>query len=1859
MPVSKELACTCGRPANADMLLNCVTCKRSWHASCVEGAVDSDGREYSCPTCCEGASGSSAPPALDATTDQFAALNLNGANEQFNTYRRRSSNFSIADDEVPRNTGAKPRRLQTIDSAGTNASTTTPLAPPRLAVDVNDTRTGVLPAAYLQNMVNAAIRHNIQETRRITEQNMQQMRNMVAEAMTDVRAQMQQLQPRPVPQPNLDRVRANDANQLAPGIYLQREPDYHKLPQFDGQDPQSWVRFEVAYQHQRRRGITNDRLISNMTAALKGDAYEVVAAQLMWRADPELIMQQLRRWYGNADRVLDRLTQSIFDATAPRDQPKHQLRKFAILVQRLVTNIVQYEREEQLHSVYVERAIVKKLRDEHKDAWGAIKRQHPNHNLRHLAEFLIERAQDLSAEVPERHTASKRPPIKRIGFNDPNYDVYDDEVADADSDSETAMVAAVRAGYRRNLKCFECGDKHILIHCRIFLNQTIPERITTATKRKVCTSCLASTEHGSDDCEYKRACSFGDCQETHHWLLHTATKLCTVSKKMTSSESTQAETENTAHVAIHIRKRAHYGVVPLCVKNSQQQDILVYAMIDTGAGVTLISTELSQELGLVGDPMKLSLRWTDTNTSITESSHRTQLSVSVPGKNKVYQLPEVCTFSQLDLPVQSQTKKQFERYRHLQRISIPEYENVKPQILIGLPHASLCLGYKLRRGGVCEPAANKTSLGWLIYGVAEPSPATMIAQVAVQDDCHDDACTSCDRTLHELVKFNLSLESFGCTSHQLIPAVEEKRVQEIVDSTLKFNDRRYEVGLFWRKDGVKLPNSKPMALNRLYSTEKAVKAKGLLEWTNNRVKELMKSGYVRKATASDLSTNWERIWYLPMFVVVNQNKVPPKPRLVLDAAAATDGKSLNSFLLTGPDLLAPMLGMLVQMRERKYVVSGDARDMFHQFKLKPEDQQCQRFLWRDGHTQHQPSVYIFQVVAFGLKSSPATAQLIKNQHASKYRDVHPEAAEAAVMNTFVDDYLKSHNTEEETVRVTNDAIKIFEDMSLQLVNFQSNSTKVLTQLPYGNVKRELVELDTCHHLNYTTKILGMNWIPLEDVFVFLFNQSQFEADFHGITKVTTKRSLLSLVMKVFDPLGLIAPIVIQGRILLQKVWREGTNWDQLIPLALIQDFQTWLTILTKMSTLKIPRWYAPITPQDAIIQLHIFCDASQDAMAAAAYLRYEYAGGVEVALVMSKTKVMPLKTLSIPKAELSSALMAAKLAKTLDEFLTVTVTSTTFWTDSTCALSQINSDKKLQQFFATRVGDILETSTRQQWRYVPTKENPADYATKWRSDATDINSLWFQGPAFLRSPHSSWPQPPSSAVFALLQEVEANHSDSPFASLLRNIKEKFLQSWRSLRRVVALRMRFVKQHFLKVTHEIKYLTADELKDAEKIIVSVIQAESFPDDYSILRAERPLPPKSKLRQLSPFMAEMGTIRLRSRLQNASLSPEAKNPLILPTNHSIVESLIQHYHDGNHHLNEDTIIANLRKKYWILNVRKVVRRIKRACSFCEILRTTPTVPMMGDFPFCRVDFEAYPFQHCGVDCFGPVYVTVGRARVPRPGLIFVDMVTRAIHLEALEDMSTPACQSAIEIFANLYGPPEHFYSDNGTNFVGLANRFRNIAENLAPRLADRSGITWHFNPPRTPHFGGAWERMIQSVKKMMQVIENHSKIKTEFDLRNVFSHIAYRINDRPLTHIPVALDEDLPWTPNRFIRPRLKQSILASQLDGGKLARVTEEMMKKFAAAYLPVITRRSKWLKDTKPLQIDDVVLQVDFSKPKLEWKRGIVTKLFPGKDGRPRVAEIRTADGPKRTGVVNLARLDLKSASNLSSADGGEDVNDE
>ena len=223
---------------------------------------------------------------------------------------------------------------------------------------------------------------------------------------------------------------------------------------------------------------------------------------------------------------------------------------------------------------------------------------------------------------------------------------------------------------------------------------------------------------------------------------------------------------------------------------------------------------------------------------------------------------------------------------------------------------------------------------------------------------------------------------------------EESRALSIMEGTIKYVNNRYEIGLLWNADNIKLPDSYSMALNRLITLEKSLKKKPhLLEWKNNHMQNLLSKGYARIATEEELKKDWPRVWFPPTFVIENPNKFPIKPRDVADFAAKVRGVALNTYLLKGPDYLVSFHAGIFKLRERKIAANADEKEMFHQIRIKAEDQQCLRVLWRNGDVTKRPTVYIMEVMMFGPRCSPTCAQFVKNFHANKFKDEFPEAVD--------------------------------------------------------------------------------------------------------------------------------------------------------------------------------------------------------------------------------------------------------------------------------------------------------------------------------------------------------------------------------------------------------------------------------------------------------------------------------------------------------------------------------------------------------------------------------------------------------------------------------------------------------------------------------------------------------------------------------------------------------------------------------------------------------------------------------------------------------------------------------------------------
>ncbi|XP_075150689.1 uncharacterized protein LOC142224788 [Haematobia irritans] len=291
----------------------------------------------------------------------------------------------------------------------------------------------------------------------------------------------------------------------------------------------------------------------------------------------------------------------------------------------------------------------------------------------------------------------------------------------------------------------------------------------------------------------------------------------------------------------------------------------------------------------------------------------------------------------------------------------------------------------------------------------------------------------------------------------------------------------------------------------------------------------------------------------------------------------------------------------------------------------------------------------------------------------------------------------------------------------------------------------------------TEKILGMEWSPTTDDFVFNCQFQHVSLDILQNRRNPTKREVLSIIMSVYDPFGLLCDFTTSGKIFMQNLWRIGVGWDEDIPKAMCDKWTIWLRGLSKVRDYKIKRCYS-LTPNIIKRPLHIFCDASEMAMAAVAYWRIESGSRTEVVFVAGKTKCSPSKGMTIPRLELQAAVMAVRLKNTIEEFHGRSSGEVVLWTDSSAVLCWIRSyHRRYKQFVANRINEILESMSEEQWRWVPGELNTADEATRPVNDYNP-NGRWKNGSTFLHRSEALWPTQTAPQIdINLYNELRKDH----------------------------------------------------------------------------------------------------------------------------------------------------------------------------------------------------------------------------------------------------------------------------------------------------------------------------------------------------------------------------------------------------------------------------------------------------------------------------------------------------------------------
>ncbi|XP_051159154.1 uncharacterized protein LOC127280291 [Leptopilina boulardi] len=756
-----------------------------------------------------------------------------------------------------------------------------------------------------------------------------------------------------------------------------------------------------------------------------------------------------------------------------------------------------------------------------------------------------------------------------------------------------------------------------------------------------------------------------------------------------------------------------------------------------------MDSEIAEQIGAEGKNSVLRLQAVKGTEVIENKSQLIEFDIGNPTdkQRKMYKIKNAQTVENLRLPSQSLQTKDINSYEHLKYLNLNFHNTVKPKILIGKDNSHLITPIETRITCIYEPVGSLTPLGWTIHGNIKRSrpirSEEYIAQIT-QNKIIDNDDTDTENDLHRMVKINFSFESMGI---KLIRRKDKdaERVENILENTTRRIENKWEAGLLWKYDHYKMPSTKEYAKKRLEAIERKMDRD--IDYGNQYVREmekLIESNYAKKVDDT-FKTN-DRTWYLAHFGVTNQNK-PGKLRLVFDASAKVDGVSLNDQLMAGPDLVTPLLSVLMRFRMERIAFKGDIKEMFLQVKIREEDQNAQRFLWRGWNREEEPFTYVMTSMVFGAASSPHTAQYIKNKNAKEFEDEYPEAVKAILDNHYVDDYLDSTEDEEKAVTKIKQVIKVHKNGGFEIEKWASNSKKVLSQLGTTSLATGSINLETPDVNIHRT--LGLIWDPKTDTITFDLSFKRTPKGILNGSEIPTKRQMLQLVMSVFDPLGMLSPYHIKAKILLQSVWKSGIDWDEKLKNPEFKKWKQWILDIEEVKKAKVPRCYKTRHKKPKRFELHTFTDASEQAYSAVVYLRIIYPNGsVEVSYVAGKSRVSPLKPTSIPRMELQGALIGSRLADYVTREQGIKIDQRFFWTDSRNVLAWINADPhKYQAFVAHRLGEISELTNPKEWRWVGTKENPADAATRDRGVIKDQLSTWLQGPEFLKKTDDEWPSP--------------------------------------------------------------------------------------------------------------------------------------------------------------------------------------------------------------------------------------------------------------------------------------------------------------------------------------------------------------------------------------------------------------------------------------------------------------------------------------------------------------------------------------
>ena len=995
------------------------------------------------------------------------------------------------------------------------------------------------------------------------------------------------------------------------------------------------------------------------------------------------------------------------------------------------------------------------------------------------------------------------------------------------------------------------------------------------------------------------------------------------------------------------------------------------------------------------------------------------------------------------------------------------------------------------------------------------------------------------------------------------------------------------------------------------------------------------------------------VYHIPHHAVHKEDSTTTKLRVVFNASTkGPNGFSLNDLLLVGPVVQDDIISLLMRFRKHRYALTADITKMYRQILVNRDQHDLQRILWWDEEFQDQRQ-YWLTTLTYGTAPASFLATRCLVKLAEDEEKTLPLASRALKNDFYVDDLITGVDSIHDGLALQSEVIKALKNAGMEIRKWASNSPELLTTIPQEH--REIAS-SIVFNEDKVIKTLGLSWCPQRDTF-------QFCVATCNSTEKITKRTILSGIAKLFDPLGLVAPVIIVAKILMQKIWQLGLDWDETLPNHLQTTWSDLRTQFKVLDSLRIPRRIIPTNDLNQL-EIHGFCDASERAYGACIYMRsLSVDGSIASNLVFAKSRVAPIKQTTIPRLELCGALLLSELLEKVRKALNLNASRYSLWTDSTVVLGWLNTKAPLKIFVANRVTQILELTDVAHWHHVRSESNPADCLSRGASPLELKNyEAWWHGPTWLSRPTGEWPaQPKNLDVNGLeLPEIRGNQVNA-FVAISSNtdLLDRFSTLQRLLR-VTCYCLRFIRNCQGAEPRITGPLTSKELHDALHLWVRLTQEKCFKAELTSLRRGHCVESKSKLSQLNPFLDETGLIRVGGRLSNAKLEREQKHPLVLPSNDVFTDLLAQNEHQRLLHAGPQALLSSLRNRFWPLRGKDLARKICHRCMKCFRASPRDITQLMGDLPQHRVE-PARPFVHSGVDFCGPIWIKAGvhrKAKLVKSYIaVFVCFSTKAVHIELVSALTTEAFLAALRRFTARRGKPSHIYSDNATNFIGASNELKELRQLFLSSQHKASlnkfliadGITWHFIPARSPHHGGLWEAAVKSCKHHLRRTVGNAALTFE-ELTTVLAQIEACLNSRPLTALTSDPSDLSPLTPGHFLvgseltailEPDLQHLRLNTLSRWQLLQRLTQQFWDRWHKDYLSSLQQRAKWKSPSPDVQVGTMVLMKENNVPPLRWRLARVTEIHPGLDGRVRVVTLRTSGGPAKRSIATICPLPI------------------